>query len=80
MEVEDWEFAEYVAAEMMDHDAAYGGSHYATALVLQHKGDVAGASREIQEARKYWKDADADLPELESMTAVAARLDARSGE
>jgi tetratricopeptide (TPR) repeat protein len=80
MEAEDWELAEYVAAQMMDHDAAYGGSHYATALVLQHKGDLAAARREIQEARRYWKDADSDLPELKSMTAVAARLDGKRGE
>lgn len=71
MEAGDWEFAEYVAAQMMEHDAAYGGSHYATALVLQHKGDDAGALREIKEAKRYWKDADTDLAELKAMNEVA---------
>jgi tetratricopeptide (TPR) repeat protein len=71
MEAEDWEFAEYVAAQMMDHDAAYGGSHYATALVLQHKGDVAGARREMQTAKRCWKDADADLAELKMIDELA---------
>lgn len=74
VEAEDWEFAEYVAGQMMEHDAAYGGSHYATALVLQHKGEKEAALRALTEAKKYWKDADTDLPELKTMTEVAARL------
>ena len=71
MEAGDWDFAEYVAAQMIDHDAAYGGSHFATARVLQHKGDSAGAVREIDIARRYWKDADSDFPELKAMDEVA---------
>src|SRR4029078_8099805 len=47
MDAGDWEFAEYGAAQRTDTAAAYGGSHYSTARVLQHKGDAAGALREI---------------------------------
>jgi len=39
--------------------------------VLQHKGDSAGAVREIDIARRYWKDADSDFPELKAMDEVA---------
>ncbi|MGH7597157.1 MAG: class I SAM-dependent methyltransferase [bacterium] len=48
-EAGEWELAEYTTAQMIDHDGAYGGSHFAMALVLRHKGDTAG-SEEI--ARK----------------------------
>jgi tetratricopeptide (TPR) repeat protein len=72
-----WEFADYVAAQMVEHDRAYAGSHYVTALVLQHKGDAAGALREIETAKGYWKDADADLPELKTMSEVAVQLNGK---
>jgi hypothetical protein len=72
-EAEEWELAEYTAAQMLDHDAAYGGSHFAMALVLRHKGDTAGAAREFEAARHYWRNADPDLPELREITkAIAA--------
>ncbi len=77
MEAGDWAFAEYVAAQMIDHDAAYGGSHFATARVLQHKGDSAGARREIDLAKRYWKDADRDFPELKAMDEVVAKTGSR---
>ena len=70
MDVGDWELAEFVAAQMLDHDAAYGGSHFTLALVLRHKGDAAGVAREIEAARGYWRDADPDLPELKRMKEV----------
>jgi tetratricopeptide (TPR) repeat protein len=63
-ETGDWELAEYTAAQMLDHDGAYGGSHLAMALVLKHKGDAAAAARALESARLAWRDADADLPEL----------------
>jgi tetratricopeptide (TPR) repeat protein len=63
----DWEFAEYVANQMLEHDEAYGGSHCSMALVLEHKGDSAGARRAVQNAKRYWKDADPDLPELKTI-------------
>jgi hypothetical protein len=52
---------------MLDHDAAYGGSHFTLALVLRHKGDAVGVTREVAAARRYWRDADLDLPELEKL-------------
>jgi tetratricopeptide (TPR) repeat protein len=36
MEAGDWDLAEFIAAQMLDHDAAYGGSHFTLALVLRH--------------------------------------------
>jgi tetratricopeptide (TPR) repeat protein len=70
----DWEFAEYVANQMLEHDAAYGGSRYSMALVLAHKGDSTGALRELQLARHYWLDADSDLPERKAMDELARQL------
>jgi tetratricopeptide (TPR) repeat protein len=67
MAVGDWELAEFLAAQMIEHDAAYGGSHFTFALVLRHRGDTAGAAREIEAARRYWRDADRDLPEFKKM-------------
>ena len=69
MEVGDWELAQFIAAQMLEHDAAYGGSHLTNALVLQHRKDDAGAAREFEAARKYWRDADPDLPELQLIAA-----------
>ncbi|HET9481824.1 MAG TPA: tetratricopeptide repeat protein [Candidatus Polarisedimenticolia bacterium] len=68
----DWELAEYTAGQMLDHDAAYGGSHLAMALVLRHNGDAAGAAREFEAARRAWSDADKDLSELREMAAALA--------
>ena len=59
----DWKLAEYTAEQMLDHDAAYGGSHLAMALVLQKKGDAAGAAKEFEAAMLKWRDADPDLAE-----------------
>lgn len=64
MEAGDWELADFVAEQMIEHDAAYGGSHATRALVLRHKGDNAGAARELEIARGHWRDADSDLAEL----------------
>jgi Tfp pilus assembly protein PilF len=49
---------------MLEHDPNYAGTHYALALVEEHRGDSAAASREFSLAQKYWQKADADLPEL----------------
>jgi tetratricopeptide (TPR) repeat protein len=69
MEAGDWDLTEFIAAEMLDHDAAYGGSHSTLALVLRQKGDDAGAAREVEAARRHWRDADPDLPELKQFAA-----------
>ncbi len=63
-DVGDWELADYTARQMIEHDAAYGGSHLAAALVARERGEVEIAQREAAEARKYWQDADADMKEL----------------
>ena len=79
-EAGDWELAEYTAAQMLDHDPAYGGSHLAMALVLRRAGDAAGTTRHCEAARRYWRDADPDLPELLLITEASASVLAREGE
>jgi hypothetical protein len=49
---------------MLDHDAHYGGTHYALALVAEHDGERAKAREHLQQAQKYWAKADSDLAEL----------------
>jgi tetratricopeptide (TPR) repeat protein len=73
MEVGDWELAAYLAEQMLDHDNAYGGSHWTQALVLEHQRDKAGAANEREAAQRLWKDADPDLPELKEMAALQGR-------
>ena len=53
-----------MARQMLEHDAAYGGSHLALALVADRAGDREAAARARAEAARYWRDADPDLPEL----------------
>jgi tetratricopeptide (TPR) repeat protein len=72
MDASDWDLAEFIAAQMLEHDAAYGGSHLTRALVLRRKGEAAGAATELEAARRYWRDADPDLPELQRITAENA--------
>jgi tetratricopeptide (TPR) repeat protein len=59
-----WEFAEWAADQMVEHDPNYGGSHYARALVARHAGDSARAEAEFSLAKKYWKNADPDVQKL----------------
>ena len=80
MEVGDWELAEFIAAQMLDHDGAYGGSHLAMALVLRHKGDTAAATRELEAAKRSWRDADPDLPELAKITEAGTAGAASRGK
>ena len=80
MDVGDWELAEFISAQMLDHDAAYAGSHYTFGLVLQHKGDEAGADREFETARRYWKDADKDLTELKEIDKFEAATGSAGGK
>lgn len=70
-EIGDWELAEFMARQMIEHDAAYGGSHLGLALVAEHKGDRMTAANARAEAARYWRDADPDLPELAA--ALASR-------
>ena len=54
-EAGDWELAEYTAKQMLEHDTAYAGSHYAMALVAEHKGERSVAQQEFAkaEARRH---------------------------
>ena len=63
-EAGDWELAEYTAKQMLEHDAAYAGSHYAMALVAEHKGERSVAEQEFARAKELWRNADGELPEL----------------
>lgn len=74
-EVGQWELAEFMARQMLEHDAAYGGSHLALALVAERNGDREAAARARAEAARFWRDADRDLPELAIAGGPAARLE-----
>jgi hypothetical protein len=63
-DVGDWAFAARLAQLMLEHDAAYAGTHYALALAAEHDGNAATAKREFALAVKGWAAADKDLPEL----------------
>jgi tetratricopeptide (TPR) repeat protein len=62
--VGDWDFAAWSARQMLEHDPNYAGSHYALALVAEHRGDAQTARAERALAEKYWKNADSGLAEL----------------
>jgi tetratricopeptide (TPR) repeat protein len=79
-EAGDWELAAHTAEQMRDHDAAYGGTHYALGLVAEHGGDREAARRAYATALEHWKDGDRDHPALADaqarlavLTGVAAR-------
>jgi hypothetical protein len=63
-QVGDWQLAGQLAQQMLAHDAAYAGTHYALALVAEHDGDINTARAEFALAQKHWSQADTDLPEL----------------
>jgi len=52
------------AAMLMEHDAAYGGSHYAQGLIAERDGNRAAAAKSFQEAASLWKNADSDFKPL----------------
>jgi Tfp pilus assembly protein PilF len=60
-QVGDWEFADWAAKQMLEHDAQYAGSHLARALVAEHRGDAKTAAAERALAAKYWSGADRDV-------------------
>ena len=73
-EAADWPLAESMARQMLDHDRAYAGGHYALALVAEQRGDAAAAHESFATAARLWAYADADLPELQRLrSAVASR-------
>jgi tetratricopeptide (TPR) repeat protein len=73
-EAGDWELAEYTARQMEQHDPYYAGTHYALALVAEHKLDRTAAAKEFTLVLKYWQSADNDLPELAEARAKLAAI------
>jgi tetratricopeptide (TPR) repeat protein len=71
--VGDWKLAEYTARQMLEHDGAYAGSHFALAMAAQQRGDHLLVSEEVTAARKYWRDADRDLRELGELRKLESR-------
>jgi tetratricopeptide (TPR) repeat protein len=71
-ETDNWDLAESAAQEMITHDAAYAGSHLALALVREHQGNSEAAAKSLNSASQFWRDADADLPELKQINEKIA--------
>jgi tetratricopeptide (TPR) repeat protein len=73
-EAADWELAERMARQMLEHDRAYAGGHYALGLVAEQRGDAAASQEAFGTAARLWAQADGDLPELQRLRrTVAAR-------
>ncbi|HUK88829.1 MAG TPA: tetratricopeptide repeat protein [Blastocatellia bacterium] len=69
----DWELAEFTARQMNEYDSNYAGTHFAKALVAEHKSNSADALKEFKLARQAWRDADSDFPEMaEVRTKISA--------
>jgi len=71
-ELGEWDLADFMARQMLEHDPAFGGSHLAKALVAERRGDHVAAAGAREEAARYWRDADPDLPELARVRAGSA--------
>jgi hypothetical protein len=67
-EVGDWALAARLAQIMLEHDANYGGTHFALGLVAHHDGNSATALREFALAQKSWPNADKDMVELKTIS------------
>jgi tetratricopeptide (TPR) repeat protein len=74
-EAGDLDLAEHSARQLIEHDRAYAGSHFALALVQQQRGQTSEARASFAEAARLWTHADKDLPELKR--ALAAGTDER---
>ncbi|HEY7510961.1 MAG TPA: tetratricopeptide repeat protein [Vicinamibacteria bacterium] len=68
-EAGDWELAAFTAEQMRDHDAAYGGTHYALGRVAEQAGRPAEARAAYAEAVRLWAGADAELAALRDARA-----------
>ena len=60
-----WDLAAWLAGQMMEFDAGYAGSHFASALALEHAGNATGARQAFAAAARLWSSGDSDLPELQ---------------
>jgi tetratricopeptide (TPR) repeat protein len=63
-ETAQWNTAEDLASLLLEVDPHYGGSHYAKALVAEHRGDRTTAAQEFEAAKGYWSHAEVDFPPL----------------
>jgi tetratricopeptide (TPR) repeat protein len=63
-ESNNWKLAEFLAQQMLEHDRHYAGTHYALALVAEHKGDKKSANEHFARAAAAWKKADPGLTEI----------------
>ena len=50
-EASDWELAERMARQMLEHDPAYAGGHYALGLVAEQRGDAAALAGGVRDRR-----------------------------
>jgi len=60
----EWDLAAWIAGQMLEYDANYGGSHFASVLAVEHAGNKKDARTAFAAAARLWSTADADLPEL----------------
>jgi tetratricopeptide (TPR) repeat protein len=81
-ETSQWNIAEQLAGLMLAVDPYYGGSHYAKALVAEHRGDRPAAAQEFDAAKGYWNHADVDFPPLAVIrkASLSAEADAPKAE
>jgi tetratricopeptide (TPR) repeat protein len=73
-EVGDWPLAARMAQMMLEHDANYGGTHFALGLVAHHNGNSATALREFALAEKAWATADKDMVELKTIADLRSTI------
>jgi tetratricopeptide (TPR) repeat protein len=69
----DWEYGALAARQMLEHDSAYAGTHYALGLVADHAADAKTALAEFTLAEKYWSKADPDMLEIKDIRARLRR-------
>jgi tetratricopeptide (TPR) repeat protein len=74
-----WDLAEHTSRQMIDHDSAYAGGHFALALVAKQRGDQDLVSRSANAARRYWRDADPDLRELGELRKLESQRVSSTG-
>jgi tetratricopeptide (TPR) repeat protein len=60
-----WDLAAWAAGQMLEYDANYAGSHFASALALEKTGNPSGARTAFAAAARLWSGADPALPELQ---------------
>ena len=58
-----WDLDEFTAMQMIEHDPAYAGGHYALALAAEHQRNTERARKSFSEAARLWNASDPDLPE-----------------